>query len=182
VRWWLRSLAVGAAVGLVVGFVVGGALGRVFMRIIFLAKHDTLGLETAMGAIIGDFTSGGTLFICLFGGVMGVLLGLAYVCVRALMPSRTRWREAIFVVAATGLMLAIMIDGNREDFAILPVTLSLLLMVGSVVLTALPVPILIERFAPDRERRPGAVANAVMGLGIVAIGVYATTAVITVYG
>ena len=46
VRWWLRSLAVGAAVGLVVGFVVGGALGRVFMRIIFLAKHDTLGLET----------------------------------------------------------------------------------------------------------------------------------------
>ena len=75
-RWWLRSLFVGAAVGLAVGFVVGGTLGRVFMRLLFLAHEDTLGFETAMGAIVGDFTAGGTTFIFIFGGAMGLVLGL----------------------------------------------------------------------------------------------------------
>ena len=181
-RWWIRSLAVGAAVGLVVGLIVGGTLGRAFMRVLFLAKHDTLGIETAMGAIIGDFTAGGTLFIGLFGAIMGFLLGLSYACVRTFMPRRIWWREVLFVVAATGVMLATMIDGNREDFTILPVTLSLVLMVCSLVLTAAPVPILVERFAPDRERSPGRLANVLVGLGVLAIAVYATTEVVTVYG
>lgn len=181
-RWWIRSLAVGAAVGFAVGLIVGGTLGRVFMRVLFLAKHDTLGIETAMGAIIGDFTAGGTLFICAFGAGMGILLGLSYVCVRALMPARIRWRATIFVVAATGLMLARMINDNREDFAVVPVTLSIFLMVGAVVVTATPVPLLVERFAPDRERRPGPVANAAVGIGVLAIVAYAATAVASVYG
>ncbi len=55
-----RSIGVGAGVGLAVGLVVGGTLGRVFMRLLFLAREDTLGFETAMGAIVGDFTGGGT--------------------------------------------------------------------------------------------------------------------------
>ncbi len=37
-RWWLRSLAIGAAAGLVVGLVVGGSLGRIFMRILAIAS------------------------------------------------------------------------------------------------------------------------------------------------
>ena len=36
--------AIGAAVGLGVGVVVGGTLGRVFMRIVFLAQDDAIGL------------------------------------------------------------------------------------------------------------------------------------------
>ena len=43
----------GAAAGLVVGFVVGGTLGRIFMRLLFLAHEETLGIETSMGGIIG---------------------------------------------------------------------------------------------------------------------------------
>jgi hypothetical protein len=179
VRFWLRSLAVGAAVGFVAGLVVGGTLGRVFMRLVFLAKEDTLGLETAMGAIIGDFTAGGTLFICIFGAVFGFLLGLAYVCVRTLMPSR--WRAGVFVVGASGLMLGQIIRGNREDFAILPVTLSLLMIVGSVAVTAIPVPLLVERYAPDRERSPGRAAQAIVALAIVAIATYAATGIATAY-
>ena len=54
-RWWLRSLAAGAGAGLIVGIVIGGTLGRVFMRLVFLARRDTLGVETAMGAVIGEF-------------------------------------------------------------------------------------------------------------------------------
>nr|MBA3380346.1 hypothetical protein [Actinomycetota bacterium] len=45
-RWWLRGLAIGAAVGFAVGLVVGGTLGRAFMRILFLANEDALGIQT----------------------------------------------------------------------------------------------------------------------------------------
>jgi len=181
VRWWVRSLLTGAAVGLVVGFVVGGILGRIFMRILFRAREDTLGFSTAMGALIGDFTAGGTLFIGIAGAIFGVALGIGYACVRALMPSRWWWRELVFVIGATGLLLGRIVDDNRDDFSLLPVTLSLVLIVGSVALTAIPVPILMERFAPDRERHPGVVAHAVVGLGLIAVGVYATSAIASAY-
>ena len=180
-RWWLRSLATGAAVGFGVGFVVGGTLGRVFMRLLFLARENTLGFETAMGAIIGDFTAGGTLFICGFGAIMGLGLGLAYACVRVLLPQQLRWREFLFVLAASGLMLGALIQFNRDDFAILPVTLSLFLIVVSVALTALPVPVLVERFAPDRPRSPGTAARALVGLGLAVIAVYAAVAIAAAY-
>ena len=179
--WWLRSLATGAAVGLGVGFVVGGTLGRIFMRILFLSREDTRGFETAMGAIVGDLTGGGTLFICAFGAVMGLGLGLAYVCLRAFVPSRGWWRGSLFVYSATGLMLGLLVRVNRDDFAILPVTLSLFLIVASVAVTAVPVPILVERFAPGHDRSPGPVARAAVGVGAVAIAVFAATAIATAY-
>jgi hypothetical protein len=109
VRWWLRSVAVGFAVGFGVGLVIGGTVGRVFMRLLFLAKEDTLGLETAMGAIVGEFT--------------GI----------------------------------------------------------SVALTAAPVPLLVERLAPDRKRSPGRVAQSVVVLGMTGFAVFAVTGVVLAY-
>ena len=172
-RWWLRSLAIGAAVGLGVGVVVGGTLGRVFMRIVFLAQDDALGLETAMGAIIGEFTGGGTAAIYVFGGFAGVSLGIAY----TLLPSGTRPRTIVFTLGTTAFMLGEIIRDNREDFMFLPVTLSLVLVAGSVALTAAPVPVLVERFSPDRERRPGRLAQGVVGLGLAAFGLFALTGI-----
>jgi len=176
-RWWLRSLAIGAAVGLGVGVVVGGTLGRVFMRIVFLAQDDALGLETAMGAIIGEFTGGGTAAIYVFGGFAGVSLGIAYTVARTLLPSGTRLRTIVFTLGTTAFMLGEIIRDNREDFMFLPVTLSLVLVAGSVALTAAPVPVLVERFSPDRERRPGRLARGVVGLGLAAFGLFALTGI-----
>jgi hypothetical protein len=181
VRWWLRSLAVGAVVGLASGLIVGGLVGRVFMRLLFLAQKDTRGIERAMGAIIGDFTAGGTLFIGIFGGFIGLVLGIAYVAGRALMPRGLWRRELWFVLATCGLLLGLIIRLNREDFAILPVTLSLLLIAGSVLVTALPVPLLVERFAPDRARNPGPAARGVLLVGAVAIAVYAAWGIALAY-
>jgi len=181
-RFWFRSLAVGALVGLGIGFVVGGTLGRIFMRVLFFTRQDTRGIETAMGAIIGELTSGGTVFICIFGAIMGVGLGLAYVGLRALLPSTARWRAPLFVCAASGLMLGFLVRINREDFALLPVTLSLLLIAGSVALTAAPVPVLVDRFAPDREHTRGNAARAAVGAGMLAIAVYAVTGIAAAYG
>ena len=180
-RWWLRNVAVGAAVGLGVGLVVGGTLGRIFMRLLFLSKEDTLGLETAMGAIIGEFTSGGTAAIYIFGAIAGVVLGVTYAVARSLLPSGIRARTILFTLGTTAFMLGQIVRGNREDFSVLPVTLSLLLIVGSVALTAAPLPILVERLAPDRERRPGRLARGVVAIGMAGSGVLAVTGIAMAY-
>ena len=180
-RWWFRNLAVGAAVGLAMGVVVGGTLGRVFMRIVFLAEHDALGFQTAMGAIVGEFTTGGTAAIYIFGALAGLALGLAYAVGRTLLPSGTGRRTILFTVGTSAFMLGQIVRGNREDFTFLPVTLSLLLVVGSVALTAAPVPILVERFDPDRKRQPGRIAHGVVVLGMTGFAVFALTGIMIAY-
>jgi len=180
-RWWLRNLAIGAAVGLVIGVVVGGTLGRIFMRIVFLAEDDALGFETAMGAIVGEFTAGGTAAIYVFGAIAGVALGLAYAVGRTLLPPGTRLRTIVFTLGTSAFMLGQIVRGNREDFTFLPVTLSLLLVVGSVALTAAPVPILVERFDPDRKRQPGRLAQGVVVLGMTGFAVFALAGTLIAY-
>jgi hypothetical protein len=182
VRFWARSLGVGAAAGLAVGFLVGGILGRVFMRLLALAEEDALGLRTAMGAVVGDLTAGGTLAIFVFGGFAGTFLGVGYVLVRGLMPNGVLWRELLFVSGCVALLLPPIVSGNLDDFSFLPVTLSLGLIVGSVTLAAAPVPLLVERFAPDRERRPWRPASYMLvGLALCASGALAVQAVLDAY-
>ncbi len=180
-RWWLRSLAAGAAVGFAVGLVVGGTLGRVFMRLLFLARKDALGNETAMGAIVGEFTGPGTTTIYAFGAIVGVALGVAYAMGRMLLPSGTTVRTILFTLGTTAFMLGQIVRGNRDDFSFLPVTLSLILIVGSVALTAVPVPLLVERLAPDRERSPGRLAQGVVLLGMTGFAAFAVTGIVTAY-
>ena len=180
-RWWLRNLASGAAAGLVVGVIVGGTLGRVYMRLVFLAEHDALGFRTAMGAVVGQFTGGGTAFIYVFAGFAGFALGVSYAAARPLLPAGTRWRTVVFVLGATTFMLGQIARGNREDFTFLPVTLSLALTAGSVALTAVLVPILVERLQPDRERKPGRLAQGVVALGMTGFAVFGVTGILLAY-
>lgn len=181
-RRWLRTLAIGATAGLLVGLVIGGTLGRIFMRLLFLAQEDTLGFETSMGAIVGELSAGGTLFIYVFGAFFGAALGVAYTVGRTILPSRTPLRTLVFTVGASALMVGQIARANREDFTFLPVTTSLLLIAGSVALTALPVPLLIERYAPDRPRRPGRAGLTLAGAGIAGMCAFAATGVSLAYG
>ena len=178
---WPRSLAVGAGVGLAVGLVVGGTLGRIFMRILFLTEEENNGFTTAMGAVIGDLTGGGTAFIYIFAAIAGIALGLAYTAGRALLPSGTRLRVIVFTLGTTAFMLGQIVRGNREDFAVLPVTLSLLLIVVSVAVTAAPVPLLVERLAPDRERHPGRLARGVVVLAMSGFALFALSGIAIAY-
>ena len=180
-RFWLRSLAAGAGAGLTVGLVVGGTLGRIFMRILFLAREESSGSETAMGAIIGEITGGGTAFVYVFGAIAGVALGLAYAAGRMLLPSGTRRRVVVFTLGTSAFMLGQIVRGNREDFAVLPVTLSLLLIVASVAVTAAPVPLLVERLAPDRERTPGRLARGLVVLGLTGFVLFAASGIAIAY-
>lgn len=180
-RWWLKSLAIGGAVGLAVGLVVGGTLGRLFMRLLFLARRENEGLETAFGATIGDFTSGGTFFIAVFGAEFGLLVGVVYVALRGLLPPRLLWREALFVTWVSLLLFGIVVRLNLEDFGLLPPTLGLALTAGAIVLTAAPIPLLVERAAPDRTRTPGRASRVVVALALAVVLVFAVTAVTDAY-
>jgi len=180
-RSWPRNLAIGAGVGFAVGLVVGGTVGRIFMRILFLAEEDNNGFVTAMGAVIGDLTGGGTAFIYIFGAIAGIALGLAYTAGRTLLPSGTRLRMIVFTLGTTAFMLGQIVRGNREDFALLPVTLSLLLIVVSVAVTAAPVPLLVERLAPDVERTPGRLARGVVAVGMTAFALFAVSGIVIAY-
>ena len=180
-RWWLRNLAIGAAVGLAVGLVVGGTLGRIFMRILFLTRENALGVETAMGAIVGEFTGPGTAAIYTFGAIAGVALGVAYAVARTLLPGGAGARTIYFTLGTTAFMLGQIVRGNRADFSFLPVTLSLMLIVGSVALTAAPVPLLVERLAPDRERNPGLLANVTLWVGMTGFAAFAVTGIAMAY-
>ena len=176
-----RTLAVGAGVGLAVGIVVGGTVGRLFMRILFLADDEHQGFETAMGAIIGDLTSAGTAAIYVFAAIAGVVLGLAYSAGRTLLPSGTGLRTAIFTIGTTAFMLGQIAHSNRDDFAVLPVSLSLALIIVSVALTAAPVPVIIERLAPDRERTPGRLALGVVMVGMSVFVLFAVSGIVIAY-
>ena len=151
------------------------------MRILFLAREDALGITTAMGAIVGEFTGPGTTAIYAFGAIAGVALGVAYAVGRTLLPSGTSVRTIIFTLGTTAFMLGQIVRGNREDFSILPVTLSLLLIVGSVALTAAPVPLFVERLAPDRERTPGRLAQSVVVLGMTGFALFGLTGIVMAY-
>ena len=181
-RTWSRNLAIGGGVGLVIGFLVGGTLGRLFMRLVFLLNEGTPGFETAMGASTGSVTTGGTLFIGIYGSFAGLVLGIGYVLFRSFLPERFWWREVGFVVGSSALMLGAIVRGNRDDFTVLPTTLSLVLIVGSVALTAAPVPLLIERFAPAPGGNQRRGTTALLVLGAAAIVLYSAPAVTAVYG
>ncbi len=177
----VRTLATGAGVGLAVGLVVGGTVGRIFMRILFLAETQNRGFTTAMGAVIGDLTGGGTAAIYVFGAIAGTALGLAYAVGRMLLPSGIRLRVVVFTLGTTAFMLGQIARGNRDDFTILPVTFSLILVVVAVAITAAPVPILVERFAPDRERTPGRLALGVVAVALTGFVLFAASGVYIAY-
>jgi uncharacterized membrane protein (UPF0136 family) len=180
-RWWLRNLAAGAAAGFAVGLVGGGTLGRVYMRLVFLAEDGALGFETAMGAIVGEFTSGGTASVYGFGAIVGLALGLAYAVTRRLLPDGLAWRTALFVTGTTAFMTGQIVRANRDDFSFLPVTLSLALTAGSVALTALPLPWLVERLAPDRPHQRGVVARGLVVAGMTAFVGFGVTGIVIAY-
>jgi hypothetical protein len=109
------------------------------------------------------------------------MLGLAYTATRSLLPSGLRLRVTVFTLGTTAFMLGQITRANRDDFSFLPVTLSLVLVVVSVALTAAPVPFLIERFAPDRERAPGRRARGAVALGLTGFALFAVSGVILAY-
>ncbi len=145
----LRSLTAALGVGALVGLVVAGGGSRLAMGLIALADdREDFGSITGSGAFVGEVTFGGTLAVLATGMVLGIFAAGAYVALRAWLPARAAYRTLVFVLMVLGLGLFFTIEGNQEDFVFLHTGASIASFAVVLVLYALVVPPLIDRFAP----------------------------------
>jgi hypothetical protein len=167
----LRSLAAALGVGALVGLVVAGGGSRLAMGLIALADdREDFGAITGSGAFVGEITLGGTLAVLATGMVLGVFGAGAYVALRAWLPGRALYRTLVFVLMVLGFGLFVTIDGNQEDFVFLNTALSIGSFAVVLLLYALLVPPLVDRFAArtaGSSRWGHAVVAGLLALSIV---------------
>lgn len=114
----VRDYASGAVAGLAAGIVVGGVGGRIVMRLASLiAGSDALGMTTANGNIVGDFTLNGTIGLIVFAGALpGVFGGLLYAALGPWLVPLGRWRGVAFGVLLLAGLGSTVIDPANVDF------------------------------------------------------------------
>jgi hypothetical protein len=115
----LRDIARGGISGAIVGRVVGGLGGRLLMRLVAILHSDAVGALTENGNRIGDITLGGTLFLIVFGLIIGVLAGAIWVLVSPWIPGRSRTRALLTAGMAIAIGTPQLIIGRNPDFVIL---------------------------------------------------------------
>ena len=181
-RFWVRSVAAGAGVGAAIGCVLGGTIGRVYMHAAFRTNERAELVTTAAGATVGETTLAGTAGVYAAGLLAGLVLGLAYVAVRMLLPGSRRLRTTLYTVGAAAGAGALVVGDAKADFAFLPPGPALVLIFSGMALTALPIPAAVDRLAPDRERHPGTLAALAVGLGIALLTAFAVYQAISAIG
>jgi hypothetical protein len=150
----VRTGAVALVVGATVGLVVAGGGARLAMRLIAVADNrEDFGAITSSEATVGEITLEGTVAVLLTGLALGIMGALLYVALRAWLPVRRDYRSVIYVLMVLGFGLSLTIDGNQGDFVFLDTATSLATFSAVLVLYAVAVPVLIDRFAPRVVRR-----------------------------
>ena len=146
VWWWF--LVVGS--GGFVAALIGGAGGRLVMFILRLTSPESLrGIETDDGAIIGEFTVGGTFFLVMFVAVLGGFYGGFYGLVRSFItPS---WRVPLSAAFAGLVGGSLLVHEDGIDFRLLaPRAFAVVSFVAIPALIGLGTAWLVERWS-DRE-------------------------------
>lgn len=162
----LRTLAVATTAGVVAGVLVPGLGGRLVMRILAATSGDgAQGQLTEANEVVGKITTGGTISIVIFVGLLGGLLAAAaFVLVR-------RWLPA--TAAPAGLVAGILLLGtigvsdamspDNVDFAILrPTWLAVTLIVVVALLFGVTFTALAARLdsgIATLDRRPSSIAG-----------------------
>lgn len=115
----LRDVARGGISGAIAGIVVGGLGARVVMRVVAILHPEAVGALTENGNRIGDITLGGTLFLVLFGLILGAIAGALWVIVSPWIPGHTRVRALLTAGIAIAIGTPELIIGRNPDFVIL---------------------------------------------------------------
>jgi hypothetical protein len=119
-EWSARSLAKGMLPGLIAGVIAGGVGSRLAMRIMTLTSHPAVrGLETDFGATVGKITLGGTLFLLILGGILGMAGGILYLAIRPLLPLNGWLRGLVFGLLLLAMVGRFLVDPGNPDFLIL---------------------------------------------------------------
>jgi hypothetical protein len=113
----LRAMGVGMLAGMAAGFVAGGIGSRLAMKVVALvAGASARGRITENGNTIGDFTASGTIFLLLFGAMLGTIGGLLYVALRPWLAEAGRWRGLALGAILLATIRAGTIDERNIDF------------------------------------------------------------------
>jgi hypothetical protein len=148
------------------------------MRLVALADNkEDFGRITDADAVVGEITTDGTEFVLFTGAVLGIVGSLVYVAVRRWLPARAGFRQAMFAAIVLGPGLVLTIDGNQGDFVFLDTVTSILSFSVVIVLYALALPLVVERFAPRAVGRSH-VGRAVIGSVLIIAVAAGTSAVI----
>ena len=116
----LSRVAATALSGAAAGFVMAGAGGRLAMRLSAQVDRSAHGVTTEAGAVVGEFTLGGTISFILFVGFgSAVIVGFLWSIVSPWLPQDGRRRKAAAFVVAAALGSRFAIDGRNFDFLIL---------------------------------------------------------------
>ena len=116
----LARVAATALSGAAAGFVMAGAGGRLAMRLSAQVDRSAHGVTTEAGAVVGEFTLGGTISFILFVGFgSAVIVGFLWSIVSPWLPQEERRRKAAAFVVAAALGSRFAIDGRNFDFLIL---------------------------------------------------------------
>lgn len=160
-----------AAVGAGTGVVVAGLGERLAMRLVAAVTPTAAGRLTEAGDTVGSITLDGTLDVLKMAGVVGAAGGLAYLVARPALPDGAWWRGFGFGVVAAALAMLPTVEGNRGDFRILPVALSVLAFAVPIftygAVTAATIDRLLGRPSRRYQQRWRIVLLAVCGLAIV---------------
>jgi hypothetical protein len=113
----VRALATASLAGFVAGMIAGGAGARIAMRITAIAAGSAdQGAITEFEATVGEITAGGTVFLVLLGGFVGVAGGLIYLSLRRWVADAGRWRGLLFGVLFFAMFGSAIIKNDNPDF------------------------------------------------------------------
>lgn len=112
-----RALATASLAGFAAGMIAGGAGSRLAMRITAVAAGSAdQGAITEFEATVGEITAGGTIFLILAGGLVGVFGGLIYLAMRRWLADAGRWKGLAFGLLLYAIFGAAIIRGDNPDF------------------------------------------------------------------
>jgi len=186
-----RSLATASLAGFLTGLIAGGAGARIAMRFTAIAAGSAdQGAITEFEATVGEITAGGTVFLVLVGGLVGVAGGLIYLVLRRWVADAGRWRGLAFSVLFLAMFGSAIIKGENPDFHLFgPPALNIAMFASMFIVFGLLIAPIFDRVAsmalalpPPSFRRSGLpsfaghafglvlLLPAVGGVGIVASG------------
>ena len=111
------ALATASLAGFLAGMIAGGAGARLAMRITAIAASSAdQGAITEFEATVGEITAGGTIFLILAGGLVGVAGGLVYLIVRRWVADARRWRGLLFGGLLFAMLGSAIVDSDNPDF------------------------------------------------------------------
>ncbi len=156
----IRSVAAVFTAGVIAGMLVLGLGGRLVMRILGASSPDAQGLETDAGETVGEITSGGTIAIVVFVGLLGgVITALVYLVVRSWLPAKA-WSaglvSAVLLIGFFGVGSGALSPHNHDFQILTPKWLAVALVVGTGLLFALTFTALaarLDQFAKSPNKR-----------------------------